>query len=85
MSFLKAATKLKTSDLLQTVLDETAFKESVIPAVHLKRYLDHVLISFFCSFSPVPPEKLISNGVLVVISNCLSMFIIFLVLGTINM
>lgn len=50
MSFLKAATKLKISDLLQTVLDETAFKESVIPTVHLKRYLDHVLISFFLFF-----------------------------------
>lgn len=57
------------------MLDETTFKENVIPAVHLKRYLVHIgsdSIFFFLSFSPVPPESLVNNGVLVVILNYLS-------------
>lgn len=41
---------------------------------------------FFFSFSPVPPEKLVTNGVLVVILNyCSSIFVFMIVMGMVNL
>lgn len=57
--------------------------------VHLRTYLGHISsdCSFFSlSFSPVPPEKLVTNGVLVVILNYFSSVFVFnLVMGVVNL
>lgn len=43
-------------------------------------------LHFFFSFSPVPPEKLVTNGVLVVILNyCSSVFVFIIVIGMVNL
>lgn len=45
-----------------------------------------LLIAFFFSFSPVPPEKLVTNGVLVVILNyCSSIFVFMIMMGMVNL
>uniref|UniRef100_A0A8B9P9T3 Phospholipase A2 n=1 Tax=Apteryx owenii TaxID=8824 RepID=A0A8B9P9T3_APTOW len=60
-------------DLLFTVLFDVA-KIQLGETVHLTFQLNPQISSdyiyFFLSFSPVPPEKLVNNGVLVVIIHC---------------
>uniref|UniRef100_A0A8C8AMQ5 Phospholipase A2 n=1 Tax=Otus sunia TaxID=257818 RepID=A0A8C8AMQ5_9STRI len=77
-------------DLLFTVLFDVA-KIQLGETVHLTFQLNPkvilVLTAFFSlSFSPAPPEKLVTNGVLVVILNYFSsMFFFMLVMGMVNL
>lgn len=59
-------------------------RKVLVLGVHLRTYLGYIssdCIFFPFSFSPVPPEKLVTNGVLVVILNYFSsMFILIFML-----
>ncbi|NXW74336.1 PA24E phospholipase, partial [Hirundo rustica] len=77
-------------DLLFTVLFDVA-KVQLGETVHLTFHLNPkvmllLIVFFFFSFSPVPPEKLVTNGVLVVILNyCSSIFAFMIVMELVNL
>uniref|UniRef100_A0A8C3U355 Phospholipase A2 n=1 Tax=Catharus ustulatus TaxID=91951 RepID=A0A8C3U355_CATUS len=77
-------------DLLFTVLFDVS-KIQLGETVHLIFQLNPKLILllnafFFFSFSPVPPEKLVTNGVLVVILNyCSSVSVFMTAIGMVNL
>lgn len=74
--------------MFETMLDKTNFKKGIIPWCSFKDVFSwyYFWMHFFFSFSPVPPEKLVTNGVLVVILNyCSSVSVFMIAIGMVNL